>query len=264
MIADLDGNNFMLPATQFPGSGQRDLQPGCFDRDNKTTSWIEPWIQIAHQTTSIIKMLLVLVSLLLNCLMPSERQLSQQLRNDKLRHKNIIQMIIWTSMKNVDVANDVKMRDAIPNRHFNTLYLHRLCIISIFDCSQRAWTPLQYKDHLSRHRDPTYVAKDTGSVHIVKQHAYIDEITKALETTSIRHRSDTFVSDRCSIDVDFWTNIRLVLAMWVVIILFVGPVINGCLVFLSEARTPIVGSPGCGMTLRDGGMYNKAIQFNLR
>ena len=84
-------------------------------------------------------------------------------------------------MKNVDVASDVKMRDAIPNKQFNTLYLHRLCIISIFGCSQSAWTTLQYKDPLFRQRDPHYVAKDMWSAHIVKQHAYIDEMTKTLK-----------------------------------------------------------------------------------
>ena len=53
------------------------------------------------------------------------------------------------------------------------------------------------------------------------------------------------------------------LAMWAVVItLFVGHVIKGCLVFLSEARAFIVGSAGRGMTRRGGGMYNRAMKFN--
>ena len=40
----------------------------------------------AHQTTSILRMLLTLVSLLLNCLMQNNQKLSQQLRIDKLQH----------------------------------------------------------------------------------------------------------------------------------------------------------------------------------
>ena len=148
----------------------------------KTYGTLTSFVLVAHHTTNIIKMLLVFIFLLLNCSMPSEQKLSQQLRNDKLQHKkNVIQMIIWTSVKNIGVANVVKMRYEIPNRQFNVTLSTPLCIISIFGCSQRAWTPLQYKDHLSRHRDPHYLAKDIRIAHIVKQHACIDEITTTLK-----------------------------------------------------------------------------------
>ena len=69
----------------------------------------------------------------------------------------------------------------IPNRQFNVTLSTPFVHHQHFGCSQRAWTPLQYKDHLSRHKNPHYLAKDTRIAYIVKQHVYIDEITKPLK-----------------------------------------------------------------------------------
>ena len=56
-------------------------------------------VLVAHQILSIIRMLLILVSLLLNCLMQSEQKLSQQLSTDRLLHK-ILQKIIMVEIYN--------------------------------------------------------------------------------------------------------------------------------------------------------------------
>ena len=52
-------------------------------------------------------------------------------------------------------------------------------------------------EHINLHE-----SEDTGSMPI--------QIAKTLETTSIRHRSDTFASDRCIINID-----QIIFAIWV-------------------------------------------------
>ena len=63
-------------------------------------------VLVAHQTTSIIRMLQTLVYSLLNCVMHSNQKLSQQLRTDKLQHTKLHKVImVWIHIESIKTTS---------------------------------------------------------------------------------------------------------------------------------------------------------------